>query len=428
MTELAFPDGFIWGTATSAHQVEGGNSNSDWWEWELKPDTPCREPSGAAIDHYNRYGRDVAMLAGLGFNTYRFSVEWPRIEPSEGSFDEAQLEHYRRVVEAVRKSNLTPMVTLYHFTLPIWVAKKGGWLADETPALFERYVRRVVEALGDGVDWYCTINEPGVVAYGGYMGAIGFPPGTHGLTNWKRAARGLVDAHRRALAAAKELRTSAHVGQTHSMQEWESNAGGRSAMEYARRMSEDVYLEASREDDFVGVQTYTRARIDLPRPVGWLTRAALAVGPIEKVVVAQTVKRRDDNNPAADPRDGIRRTEMGYEYRPEAVAATVRRVAALMPGKPIVVTEHGVAASDDAERVEFIRGGLEALHRVLDDGIPLRGYIHWSAFDNFEWALGYAMRFGLIAVDRTTQERTPKPSARFLGDVAKANKLTVPDR
>ena len=166
---MRFRTGFIWGTATSAHQVEGGNSNSDWWEWELKPDTPCREPSGAAIDHYNRYGRDVAMLAGLGFNTYRFSVEWPRIEPSEGSFDEAQLEHYRRVVEAVRKSNLTPMVTLYHFTLPIWVAKKGGWLADETPALFERYVRRVVEALGDGVDWYCTINEPGVVAYGGYV-------------------------------------------------------------------------------------------------------------------------------------------------------------------------------------------------------------------------------------------------------------------
>jgi beta-glucosidase len=428
MTELAFPAGFLWGAATAAHQVEGHNSNSDWWEWELKPNTPCREPSGVAIDHYNRYGRDVAMLAGLGFNTYRFSVEWARVEPSEGRFDETQLEHYRRMIDAVRKSNLIPMVTLYHFTLPIWVARKGGWLADETPALFERYVRRVVDALGNGIDWYCTINEPGVVAYGGYMGALGFPPGTHGLTTWKRAARGLVDGHRRALAAVKELRPSAHVGQTHSMQEWESNSGGRPAMEYARRMSEDVYLEASGEDDFVGVQTYTRARVDLPRPIGWLTKIALAVGPIERFVVAQTVAHRDDNNPTVDSRDGIRRTQMGYEFRPEAIAATVRRVAELMPGKPIVVTEHGVAASDDAERIEFIGGGLKALHAVLDDGIPLRGYIHWSAFDNFEWALGYAMQFGLIAVDRTTQERTPKPSARFLGDVARANKLTLEDR
>jgi beta-glucosidase len=428
MSELTFPNGFLWGTATSAHQVEGGNSNSDWWEWELRPDTPCKEPSGAAIDHYNRYGHDVALLAGLGFNTYRFSVEWPRIEPSEGVFDEAQLEHYRRVVAAVRKSKLTPMVTLNHFTLPMWVARQGGWLAETTPALFERYVRRVVEAFGDTVDWYCTINEPGVVAFGGYMGALGFPPRTHGLDNWKRAIRGLNASHRRARAAVKELRPSAHVGLTHSMQEWESNAGGRVAMEYSRNLSEDVFLEASNEDDFIGVQTYSRARVQMPRPIGWLAKAALAVGPIEKVVVARSVAHQFGGRTPVDPRDGIRRTQMGWEWRPQAVAATVRRVAKLMPGKPIVVTEHGVAAADDAERVEFITDGLTALHAVLDDGIPLRGYIHWSAFDNFEWDRGYAMEFGLIGVDRTTQERKPKPSARFLGEIAKANKLKVEDR
>jgi len=149
MTDLAFPTGFLWGTATSAHQVEGNNSNSDWWEWELRAGTPCKEPSGTAIDHYNRYPQDVALLAGLGFNTYRFSVEWARIEPSEGRFDEAELEHYRRMVETLRMSKLTPMVTLNHFTLPLWVAKRGGWLSEATPALFERYVRRVVEALGE---------------------------------------------------------------------------------------------------------------------------------------------------------------------------------------------------------------------------------------------------------------------------------------
>jgi beta-glucosidase len=425
MSELVFPAGFMWGAAVSAHQTEGGNSNSDWWEWELRPGTPCAEPSAAAIDQYNRYGHDVALLGGLGFNTYRFSVEWARIEPSEGVFDEKELKHYRRMVGAVRKSKLIPIVTLNHFSLPIWVAKKGGWLADATPGLFERYVRRVVEALGDSVEWYNPINEAGVVAFGGYMGGLGYPPGTHGLDNWKRAARGLIAGHKRARAAIKELRPSAQVGQTHSMQEWESNAGGRPVMEYARRMGEDVYLEASRDDDYVGVNTYSRARLELPRPVGWLAKGALAVGPIERFVVARTVAAQSQDGFTVDPRRDIRRTQMGYEFRPVAVAATVRRVADLLPGKPIVVTEHGVATLDDAERIEFITEGLKALHPLIGEGIPLRGYIHWSAFDNFEWVLGYSMKFGLIAVDRATQERRPKPSARFLGDVARANKLIV---
>jgi beta-glucosidase len=425
MSELAFPEGFLWGTATSAHQVEGGNSNSDWWEWELRPGSPCREPSGAAIDHYNRYPQDISLLADLGFNTYRFSVEWARIEPSEGVFDQSQLDHYVAMVREVRRAGLVPMLTLYHFSLPAWVAAKGGWLSDATPRLFERYVRRVVEALGDSVDWYCPINEPGVVAFGGYMGALGFPPGKRGVANWNGAAKRLIEGHRLARAAIKDLRPGAKVGLANSMQEWESNAGGRPLIEYARRHAEDIYLEAARDDDFIGVQTYSRTRIEMPRPLGWLTRAALAIGPIERIVVAQSVERRVGNEPTFDDREGIRRTQMGYEYRPEAITATVRRVAERLPGKAIIVTEHGVATADDAERVEFITDGLKALHAVIAEGIPLLGYVHWSAFDNFEWVLGYAMEFGLIAVDRSTQERKPKPSASFLGGVARANRLEL---
>jgi beta-glucosidase len=307
------------------------------------------------------------------------------------------------------------------------VAAKGGWLSDATPRLFERYVRRVVEAFGDSVEWYCPINEPGVVAFGGYMGAFGFPPGLNGVANWTAASKRLIEGHRRARAAIKEIRPGAKVGLANSMQEWESNAGGRPIIDYARRQSEDIFLEAALEDDFIGVQTYSRTRIDLPRPIGWLTRAALAVGPIERLVVGVSVKRQTGSDPTFDNRHGIRRTQMGYEYRPEAVAATVRRVAELMPGKPIVVTEHGVAASDDVERIEFITHGLRALHKLIGEGIPLLGYVHWSAFDNFEWVLGYAMEFGLIAVDRNTQERKPKPSATFLGGVAKANRLQLAD-
>lgn len=407
--------------------MEGDNSNSDWWAFELKPGTPCKEPSGTAIEHYTRYPRDIALLAGLGFNTYRFSVEWSRIEPSEGEFDQTQLDHYRRMVDLCGKSKLIPMVTLNHFTLPQWLAKSGGWLAPSIPMLFERFTRRVVEALGDKVEWYCTLNEPGMVAFGGYGGGFPFPPGLSGVDNWKAATARLVEAHRLSRAAIKELRPEAKVGLTNAMQEWESNAGGAPIMKYALRLMEDAFLEAAVDDDFIGVQTYTRARLEMPRAAGILANLALAIPPVEKLVVGRVISWKRDAGPGVSHDPGVRSTQMGWEYRPQAVAATLRRVAQVMPGKPIVVTEHGVATSDDAERVEFITDGLRALHAVIADGIPLRGYIHWSAFDNFEWAAGYAMEFGLIAVNRETQERTMKPSARFLGEIARANRLLLPN-
>jgi beta-glucosidase len=426
VSELDFPDGFIWGTATAAHQVEGDNTNSDWWEFENRPGSPCREPSGSAIEHYKRYTRDIALLAKLGFNTYRFSVEWARIESSEGSFDVAQLDHYRRVVEAVRKAKLTPMVTLSHFTLPLWVAKQGGWLAPTTPALFERYTRKVIEALGDNVGWYCTINEPGMVALGGYMGGFTFPPGVTGVANWKQAIATLKEAHRRSRGVIKEMRPDARVGQSHAMHEWESSPGGLPVLKYLRRMNEDTFLEASKDDDFVAVQTYTRMSVDLPLVIGHLFGAALAVPALE-ARLAGYARARQKSGPTKQPDPSmVRRTQMAWEFRPQAVAAAVRRAASVLPGKPIIVTEHGVATTDDTERIEFIKGGLAALHAAIADGVPLVGYTHWSAFDNFEWGQGYRMQFGLIGVDRKTQERTVKPSARVLGDIARSNKLVLP--
>ncbi len=427
MSDIAFPDGFLWGTATAAHQVEGNNTNSDWWDFELKPGTPCKEPSGNAIEHQTRYPRDIALLAGLGFNAYRFSVEWARIEPNEGTFDQTQLDHYRKMVELCRKSKLTPIVTLNHFTLPKWVADRGGWLSPSITGLFERYTRRVVSALGDNVDWYCTLNEPGVVAFGGYGGGFAFPPGLHGAESWKAATVALAAAHKASRAATKELRPQAKVGLTNAMQEWESNAGGAPIMKYARRLMEDVFLEAAADDDFIGVQTYTRARLEMPRAAGIVASLALAIPPVEKVAVARVIARQRDGGFGTSHDPAMRTTQMGYEFRPQAVAATVRRAAKFLPGKPVVVTEHGIATTNDAERIEFITEGLRSLHEVITDGIPLQGYIHWSAFDNFEWASGYAMQFGLIAVDRQTQERTVKPSAHFLGDIARANRLHLPE-
>jgi len=339
--------------------------------------------------------------------------------------DHAEVDHYRRVVAAVRERGLIPMVTLNHFTLPAWLGAMGGWRHPSAPGRFERYCRSVVAALGDAVDWYCTINEPGAVAFGGYLGVLGFPPGFRDVGSWKRAISGLTEGHRLAVEAVHAVRPGARAGATHSMQEWEADAGGRAAVDYLRRMNEDVFLEASAGDDFVGVQTYTRARVEAPAIVSPLIRTALAVPALEAALVPVAVRWAAGHATAAVAGRNERLTQMGYEFRPEAVAATIGRVAALYPGRDIVVTEHGVATDDDAQRVEFISRGLASIHALMEAGLPIRGYIHWSLLDNFEWAHGYAMTFGLVGVDRATLARTIRPSARFLGGVARTGRLAV---
>lgn len=422
MADLVFPPGFLWGAATAAHQVEGGNSNSDWWAWENRRGTPCKDASGDACDHYRRYPSDVGLMAGLGLTAYRYSVEWARIEPAEGVFDEAALDHYREMTDAVLEAGLVPMVTLNHFTLPAWVAARGGWMDPDIAPLVARYCDRVVRALGSRVNWYCTINEPGVVAFGGYLGALDFPPGTLDAASWARSISGLVAGQRASLDAVKSARPEARAGATHSMHEWVADEGGRPMMEYLRRRNEDVFLEAAERDDFIGVQTYTRVQVNL----GGMTTALLRLAMKSRFVmdlVAPPVIRRGAKDTTSATTPGVRTTDMGYEFRPEAVAATIRRVAGLFPGKDIVVSEHGVATHDDAERVEFIDRGLRAIHAEIEAGLPIRGYIHWSLLDNFEWALGYGMRFGLVGVDHATQERTIRPSARFLGGIAREGRL-----
>ena len=424
MTTLDFPHDFLWGAATSAYQVEGGNDNSDWWDWEQAPGTPCAAPSGEACEHYTRYPSDIALLASLGLNTYRFSVEWSRVEPADGTFDLKALAHYARVVECVLENGLVPMVTLNHFTLPRWVAAEGGWTSKRTPALFDRYCRQVIQALGDGVPWYCTINEPTAMSTGGYMNDWGFPPGVVDVRKWRTSISLLIDAHRRAVASIHELRPGARAGLAAFTGERKTNAGGRPAVAYATRMNEDVFLEATDEDDFIGVQTYTRTHLFLPRIAAPLTRLALAVRPIENLLAPRLLGMKTAA-PGTQALPGQRVTQMGWEYRPEALGAVVRRIAKLCPGKDLVVTENGVATADDAERVEFIRRALAALHEAMDDGARVRGYVHWSLMDNFEWAHGYGPKFGLVAVDWKTQERAPRPSAFYLGGIAKTGRLEV---
>lgn len=387
MATTVLPAGFLWGAATAAHQVEGGNTNNDWWAWERAPGSPCRERSGDACDHYHRYPADLDLLAEVGLRAYRFSLEWSRIEPREGEFSTPALDHYRRVCAACRERALEPIVTLHHFASPRWLAARGGWTVAETADRFARFCERAIAHLGDLVGRVCTVNEPNIVAAYGYRDGT-FPPGARDAALYRRAVDVLGVAHRHAVAVVRGRAPGVPVGLTLAMQEYRAVDGGETRCETLRDEMEDRWFAATGGDDFLGLQAYTRVH----------------VGP-------------EGERP---PPSGTRVTQMGWEFRPEALGACLRR-AAVMTDLPILVTENGIATADDRERIEYLAGSLAGLGACVADGIAVEGYLHWSLLDNFEWTYGYAPTFGLVAVDRRTQARIPKPSARWLGAVAAAN-------
>lgn len=395
MSGRSFPDGFRWGVATAAHQVEGGNVNNDWWEWEHRADTVCAESSGDACDQWNRFDDDVALLSSLGFDNYRFSIEWSRIEPADGEFSRTAIDHYRRVCAACHENGVEPVVTFHHFTTPLWLTRQGGWAEPMSADRFARFCERAAGDLGDMIGRACTINEPNIVAFLGY--AMGFfPPGRTDFTEFERARGVFIDAHRKGYEAIKAARGDLPTGLTLAMSDYQAvPSDDEQAIhnrDEARRIMEDPFLEAARGDDFLGVQTYSRTRFG---PQGML-------GPEEGVEMVE---------------------EMGYEYWPDSLEVTIRRAWEVTEGIPLVVTENGLCHEDDERRIAYVRRALEGVLASLDDGIDVGGYTYWSLLDNFEWVFGYRPRFGVVGVDRTTQERSPKPSARWLGSVARANAL-----
>jgi beta-glucosidase len=391
-----FPEGFRWGTATAAHQVEGNNVNNDWWAWEQRPDTVCVEPSGDACDHYHRYPDDIRLLKELGFNSYRFSLEWSRIEPEEGQFSTAALEHYRRMCAACAEHGLDATVTFHHFTTPTWATADDGWAGDRIVDRFTRFCEVATGHLGDLVTRACTINEPNVVGYIGYQFGM-FPPGIIDRDKWLASIDNFVAAHRQAYDVIKAGPGDFPVGLTLSMSDYQAVPADDDAAvamrDVTRRYAEDVYLEACRGDDYIGVQTYSRTRI----------------GP-------------QGNLP---PEDGVEVLGMGYEFWPEALAATIRRAWEVTDQVPVLVTENGIGTDDDEQRVAYVSAALEGVLDCLDEGIDVRGYTYWSCLDNFEWAFGYGPRFGIIDVDRSTQQRVVKPSGQWLGRIARANRFPI---
>ena len=409
-----FPEGFLWGTATAAHQVEGGNTNCDFWPLEMAPDSIFAEPSGDACDQYHRYDQDIGLLKQLGFGVYRFSIEWARIQPEEHFFSSAALDHYRRVLGSCLAHGIVPTVTFHHFTSPLWFTRDGGWEDERSADRFARYCERSAKALGDLIAYACTINEANlpmmITRYselargkpfrmskrvGAVAARLGADPQRFApflFSDANKTSPNFMAAHRKAVGAIKGTGCKVPVGITLATQDLHAEPGGEALTKKLDRDINGQFFEAVRGDDFLGVQTYSRTRIG--------ENGSLPVPP------------------------GAEVTQMGYEFYPEGLEATIRN-AAKISGCPIIVTENGIGTEDDTRRIAYTTRALDGVLRCLADGIDVRGYIHWSMLDNYEWTQGYRPKFGLIAVDRATQLRTPKRSAVWLGGVAKRNALAA---
>lgn len=432
------PQDFLVGAATAAHQVEGNNIHSDYWAMEHMKYGNFNEPSLDAVDHYNRYEEDIKMVAEAGLNAYRFSIEWARIEPEQGVYDENEIEHYRKVLTCCRENGVEPIVTMMHFTSPKWLIENGGWENEATVEAFKNYCQYVTEQLGDLMHYVCTINEANMgiqvaaisARYRAQMMAkmqqmqqggaeekkdlegtaqvgMNFNDmmanmqkqkeenveifGTDTLQTFvsARTPEGdmlVIRAHQAAKAAMKAVKPELQIGLTLSLHDIQAQEGGEetAAKEWVDEFTH--YVPYIKEDDFFGLQNYSRSLIG---PNGIL--------PVP---------------------EGAEITQMDYEYYPEGLEHVIRRVYEEMP-MPIMVTENGIATADDTRRVAYIQTAMKGVENCIQDGIPVKGYMYWSMMDNFEWQKGFGMTFGLISVDRTTQTRTAKPSLVVLGNYTK---------
>lgn len=415
MAKGTFPKGFLWGAAIAGHQAEGDNVASDAWFLENIQPTEFKEPSGAAVDHYRLYDQDIATLAQLGLNTFRFSIEWARVEPVEGMFSVAALEHYRDVLLSCRRHGVKAMVSFNHFVTPAWFAARGGWEDAGATRLYVRYCDKVARHLGDMIDYATTFNEPNLprLLFGipGPLSGMADNPrmremlakageraGTGKWSSWifgdfAKIEAGLLQAHAAGYQAIKAVRPNLPVGLSIAIADDQAVDGGDAMVAKKRAIAYEPWFRAIQaHGDFIGVQTYTRELI----------------GP-------------DGVRPP--PKDA-QFTSAHMEYYPQALEATLRYTAQNVQ-VPIYVTENGCSTDDDAQRVAYVRTAVQGVANCLKDGIQVKGYVHWSLLDNFEWIFGYGPRFGLVAVDRATMKRTVRPSARLLGRIARANGLTA---
>lgn len=429
------PRGFLLGTSTASHQVEGGNDN-DWTAWEAQrfpdgaPHISDGSLSGAATDSWNRFDEDVRRMKQLGSNAYRFSVEWSRLEPTPGAWDEAAAGRYKQWARTLREQGVTPMVTLYHFTLPRWVADAGGWENPATLDAFEAYVGRVATLLGEDVDFWCTINEPNVLTVFGYLEGT-WPPGKQDARAAVEAYANLIEAHAR---AARQLRAhdtvdadgdgfATRIGLAHHVRVFQPASGSATDTAVAA-ITDDFFNEAVPSALRTGV-----IRLSIPGQASIEREVPELKGSIDYFGINYYTRdyvRQDLSStfsrksvPKGNPTN-----DLGWELYPEGLYLMLQRYAAF--GLPLYVTENGMADRSGAQRPYFLRSHLYAVEQARRDGVDVRGYFHWSLMDNFEWEEGYAPKFGLFSVDLDSPDktRTPTPAVETFQDIARNLGLT----
>lgn len=409
-----FPKNFLWGAATSSHQVEGNNHNN-WTEWEKKnakrlaseartkwsdwqkerfPEMfdPQNYISGRACDHYNRYEEDFNLAKDGGHNAHRFSIEWSRIEPEEGKFNEAEIEHYRKVIKALKDRNIEPFVTLWHWTNPIWLEKKGGCENRKFPKYFARYAEYVVKNIGDDVKFWITLNEPTSVIADSYFRGIWPPQKKNLFLAWKMFKK-FAKAHNQAYKTIHSVSRNAQVGfanMLHSFEPYkESSWLDHLSVKVARYFTNRRMLNLTEgRNDFLTVQYYFHNRFKFPK------RIHLGDKPVN---------------------------DLNWEIFPHGIYRILMKLKE--HDLPIYVTENGLADADDKKREKFIREHLYWIHRAIQEGVDVRGYFHWSLLDNFEWDKGFWPRFGLVEIDYQTLERKPRRSFWAYKEIIENNGL-----
>jgi beta-glucosidase len=422
-----FGQDFLWGSATAAHQVEGYCDNNNWYRFESAVDAQGRprimagQKAGVGCDHWNRYKEDIKLMKDLSLNAYRFSVEWSKIEPRQGEFDEKALAHYEQVVEELLANGIQPMVTLHHFTDPIWFEEQGAFLKDDSPEIFARFVEKVVARLGNKVKLWCTINEPSVYALQGYFMAR-FPPAVKAPDKVGIVFRNLLRAHEAAYHAVKKAAPQAQVGLVAALVLYEparswclfdvllarafNKSFNESHLDYIVNgrlnfsipgMKKVKYAAATKESfDFIGLNYYTRFKQKFVLKRGKMFEESIKAPP-EKL------------------------TDMRWEIYPEGLYRNLKLISGYT-SKPVYITENGLADDSDTKRAGFIEDHLRVLNKAIADGMNIKGYFYWSLMDNFEWAFGFTKRFGLYKVDYTTRARTLRVGSRRYPEIIRQNR------
>lgn len=402
-----FPDGFYWGAATASYQVEGYNENCDW---ALAARTGKVPPAGRLADHYHRYEEDFDIAKKLAHNAHRFSIEWGRIEPREGVFDADEIEHYRNVLRALHERGITPFITLWHFTLPVWLSHTGGFERRDIPDIFARYCHYVVKELGDLCQFYSTINEPNVYATHAYLYGA-WPPFKRASILWKKIG--------------KEDGTSERTGSVASVMHFFTYRKVVNNLAAAHNAAYDA-IKTANKDAVVSVVKHVH-HFDhdhklLNRFKAWLMTYFQTYSFMNKVrhkldMIGLNYYR---HTKYGDLQNYLQ-TDMGWNIHPMGIYGALKILHRY--DLPIIIAEAGVADKKDVLRAHYIKLQVEGVYKALEEGVDVRGHMYWSLMDNYEWALGVEKCFGLVEINYQTLKRTIRPSAHYYKKIIQKNAI-----